>query len=100
MKKTEQTQNKKSSQKKSILADIIPCDRNDFHGTPALTLSQQNLKKHLRNIFNKKDRRRLIDILAYFENFGVSVQDLHKCIMEMIDDGEIISDGEALVKTQ
>jgi len=46
MKKTEQTQNKKSSQRKSILVDTIPCDRNGFHGTPALTLSQQNLKKH------------------------------------------------------
>jgi len=42
----------------------------------------------------------LIDILAYFENFGVSILDLHKCIMEMIDDGKIIRDGEALVITQ
>ena len=99
MKKTEQCQNMNSTQRTSTLEQTIPCNRNGYHGIPVLKLSYQNLKDHLISIFNEKRRIRLIEILASFQNYGASVDDLHKCIMEMIDDGEIISDEEAQIKT-
>jgi len=50
-------------------------------------------------LFNEKERIRLIDILAYFDNYGVSVQALHRCINDLLENGNIYNDGDTLAKS-
>lgn len=101
MKKAEQGQkNNDASRKKSPLALRNPKDIYGNHGSPVLTLSKENLKGHLRKMFNEQEQIRLIDILAHFDNYGVSVQDLHRCISEMLEDGEIYNIGDGYERTK
>ena len=78
--------------------NTIPPDSTGNHSYPVVKLSYENVKKHVITLFNEIHRIRLIDLLARFDDNGVSVLDLHRCITELLEDGDIYNDGEALVK--